>query len=340
MAQRFDPARREVSGDPSPIAEEVGTFGPNSAAGFAVSANGLLAFRKATRGTESYLKWFDRNGQESLAVEAAAAYDNPALSPDGMRIAVAERDGRSSDIWLIDVERGARTRFTSNADLDLDPVWSRDGSKILFRSSGATDLYVKDAGGVQPESVVVETDATKTPCDWSPDGRYLLYAEVDQRTGADLWVAPADGTGKPEVVVRSAFQDSQGRFSPDGRWVAFASSESGRLEVYVQGFPTATNRVTISTAGGVNPRWRGDGKELFFASVDGMMAVDIDVSSAGVLRAGRPVRLFQAPPLNGWDVSRDGKRFLVATPRDAAATGEMMPITMMANWQAATEGRK
>jgi Tol biopolymer transport system component len=335
MAQQFDPKRLELGGDPFPIAEDVGNLADNSAAGFTVSDNGTLVYRTSGSSGKSYLMWFDRNGKETEAVKLPAAYANPALSPNLQRIAVAKTDAGVSDIWILDLERGTSTRFTVDPGDDNVPLWSPDGSTIVFgsnRGGGVYDLYEKPSSGVVQDEALLKSDHNKFPEDWSADGRLLLYRDVDPQTRGDLWVLPMTGGKKPEPVVRTPFGEIQGRFSPDGRRIAYVSNESGRNEVYVQGFPKAVSRTQISTAGGTRPRWRGDGKEIFFTSlVQEMMAVDMSVSSDGSLKAGLPHKLFTVIPGGVWDVTPDGQRFLINS-RAQTSQATVTPLTVVVNW--------
>ncbi len=191
---------------------------------------------------------------------------------------------------------------------------------------------MKSSNGVAQEEVLLKSDHAKFATDWSADGRFLLYNDTDPLTGNDIWMLPMTGERKPEPVVRSQFSEYQGRFAPDGRWIVYVSNESGRAEIYVQGFPRAASRTQISTAGGDRPHWRRDGKELFFISPVGeMMAVDIGVAADSGLRAGRPTKLFSVNPLGWWDVTHDGQRFLINT-FGPQTSGAVTPITVVVNW--------
>jgi len=341
MAQAFDPKRLEVSSDPFLIADQVGTVLATSAAGFAVSEGGVLALRVTNR-NEYMLRWFDRSGKETRTVNVPAAYEHPAVSPDLQRIAVAKREGAVGDIWILDQAGGTSSRLTFDPALDNAPVWSPDGTEIVFASNrnGTFDLYRKNSAGAGQEEVLLKSDHPKFPEDWSADGRYVLYREQDPKTGWDLWVLPLAGDRKPQPVLSTAFREIQGRFSPDGRWIAYVSDES--RELYVQSFPPSGNKWQISTGGGFQPRWGRDGKELFFVAGQesgsmprDVMAVAVDTSSDGVFKAGVPRKLFTVDTASGtaqgstWDVTPDGRRFLVASP---STTTAVPPITVVVNW--------
>ena len=219
-----------------------------------------------------------------------------------------------------------------------------DGSRVAFSSGvgGTYDLYVKSTSGAATEELLYKSPESKNLNDWSRNGRYLLYAAIDPKTKSDLSVLPLEDR-KPIPFARTPFFEGQGQFSPDSRWIAYVSDESGNPEIYVTPFPVTAGRgtVIISQGGGYQPRWRGDGKELFYFSGDGnLMAVSITSSESpsGVFKAGIPTRLFQAPIVAGgratnvhrWDVTGDGERFLIST----VAQGTMPPISVVLNWQA------
>jgi Tol biopolymer transport system component len=348
MAQRLDLKRLEVQGDAFPVAEGVGVNGGNSLAGFTASANGVVAWRSGLSGrAESQLAWVDRSGKRAGMVGATSAYDNPALSADLQRIAVNEQgESNRSDIWIIDVSRGTSTRFTVEPGNNNDPVWSPDGGRIVFasdRNGGRLNLFQKDAGGVRPEEVLLKSEHIDIPEDWSADGRFILFRDLDPKTGADLWVLPMTGDAtKPQPYLRSPFSESQGRFSPNGRWVAYASDESGRNEVYVQSFPASNKKYLVSTNGGFQPRWRGDGKELFFL-VGNRTGLNTTIASVDViesndtLRIGAQRTLFETSvrqsirARSSWEGTPDGQRFLINTLilADSALTA---PITVVVNW--------
>jgi Tol biopolymer transport system component len=229
---------------------------------------------------------------------------------------------------------------------DSAPVWSPDGSRIAFSAvrAGGTGLYQKNSdGGGKEEVLLPPANDFKVSNDWSRDGRFLLYTIQDPKTNSDLWVAPltaeAQLAGPPAPFANTEFSEQQGQFSPDGRWIAYVSDESGRPEIHVQAFPVPTgggSKTLISRDGGTQPRWRRDGKELFYVSLDGKMMA-VDVSSGQAFKASVPKALFQVPIYGDdsaqsffrWDTMADGQRFLVDTVESSPG-----PLTMVLNWMA------
>ena len=332
MAQRLDPDRLALAGDPIPIADPVGANVQNSAAGFTVSETGVLGYRSRDARNRT-LTMFDRSGAQLGTFGAAGFHRNPAVSPDFSKVAV--QDGATNDIWIFDRARATSLRFTVDRATDDAPLWSPDGRRVAFSSnrSGTVDLYQKATDGTGKDEALFQSERFKIPEDWSPDGRLLLFRETGQQTNADLWVLPLDGIRTPRPVLNSPFVEREGRLSRDGRWIAYVSNEPGTLEVFVTAFPMAGTKWRISTEGGHQPRWRGDGQELFFLNESReVMAVSIEVASDGSLKPGTPQQLFATTAAsfaerNSWDVAADGQRFLVnSVPVQRA------PITVVVNW--------
>ena len=282
-------------------------------------------------GRDVQLAWFDRTGKQIETVGAPGGFRGPALSPDGKRLAIHDHDGNSGDIWIFDAGRGAASRLTSDADGTQNnsmPLWSSDGSRIVFGSfrGGRFGLYAKRADAAGPEELLVESGYPATPMSWSPDGRLIVYT-VRDASHANLWVLPLSGDRKPYRFTVGPLSESHGQISPDGKWIAYASPETGRSEVYVRPFPDGSGKWRVSATGGNFPRWRADGKELFFMSATSsgkVMAVDIRIAGSSV-EPGTPRALFDSGYDNNaggrsighwhtYAVSADGQRFLIPRP--------------------------
>jgi Tol biopolymer transport system component/predicted Ser/Thr protein kinase len=353
LAQMFDERRLEPLGEPVPVVEQVGAF--LLSASFSASANGVLTYRAGKSAIAlSGLGWYDRQGKElgDAGEPGTYSYSDLALSPDGTRVAATRIDPKSSGasqvIWLLDLTRIVSARFTFDLSPDLAPVWSPDGSRVAFTAwrNGGTGIYQKAANGAGKEQVLLgPTGDAKFPNHWSRDGRFLLYTQQDAKTNTDLWVLPLRGdgvpSGEPMPFANTEFNEGQGQFSPDTHWIAYASDESGRVEVYVQPFPTPPgggSKTPVSRDGGNQPRWRRDGKELFYLSLGGRLMA-VDVTEGPTFNAGSPKPLFQLPvtsmydnlALNvfRWDTTPDGKRFLIDTAKTSAE-----PLTVFLNWTA------
>ena len=341
VARRLDLDREELTGDPETLATPIGA--DSNLAGFSVSTEGRIAYR-ASAADRRQLAWYDRSGKVLAMISEPDANDlrDPELAPDGRRVAVDRTVQGNRDIWLMDVERSGRIRFTFDGALDAGPIWSPDGTKIAFLSArkGKSDLYVRPSNSGTTEELLLETPNDKWTQDWSRDGRYLLYREQDPKTGFDLKALAMTGSERTTIpVANTRFEERYGQFSPDGRWVAYATDESGQFEIVVQPFPHATGKWPVSTGGGSQPRWRADGKELYFIASDGTLMATSIIASGSRLEVGAPAVLFQArfqggstanPAKHQYAVSRDG-RFLINRPTEDAT---LSPITLILNWRA------
>jgi serine/threonine protein kinase len=336
MAQPFNTGSLSTYGDPVLLAEKAGATVTSSIynnVGFSASESGALLYRPDT-GIETHLVWVDRGGKQIAEASPAGMYTNPVLSPDGRHVAF-DRITDHADLWLMDLERRITSRFTvqqSNV-----PVWSPDGRTVAFASgrTGKLDIYQRPANMGGPEQILLQLDAKPLvyPSDWSADGRYLAYFRTDDTTQLDIWVLPLFGDRKPFPYVHGDFNESQGQFSPDGRWMAYVSDESGMQQVYIQSFPALTGKEQVSTAGGSEPRWRRDGKELFYVAADRKL-MSVLVKSGTNFQADAPRALFEttlpfAPTRQNYSVSPDGQRFLLNTP-----AGTTSSITIVENWTA------
>ncbi len=265
MAQPFDPAKMELSGEPRPIAQGVSFFpseiGPAAYAVFSTST-GHLIYRTGGIYGGTRLTWVDRTGKSLGAITEPGGYHDPSLSIDGRKVLFTRAEG-GEDIVLLDLSRGSTTRLTFGAALDINPVFSPDGSQVVFTSnrSGIGDFYRKASSGAGNDELILKGKGVAYPNSWSRDGKYLIYEmNGSVKTKMDLWVLPMVGEPTPFPYLESEFIEAHSQFSPDGRWVAYSSDESGRAEVYVQSFPISGGKWQISTTGGDQPQWRGDGK--------------------------------------------------------------------------------
>jgi serine/threonine protein kinase len=346
VAQQFDSAHVQVSGDSFPIAEHVGENFFVAKGMFSSSGNGTLAYAAVA---PIQLAWTDRAGRQiGLFGPPGAYYNGFRLAPDEKRIVF---DLSNQDIWVLDSIRGATSRLTSGP-FDSVPMWSPDGLRILWSSSssrnGGLDVYIKSANGSSQEQLLIKigTVGSGRASDWSKDGRYILYQMPGAKTGQDLWIAPQFGDRKPIPYLQSQFEEQEGRFSPDGHWVAYVSNESGRDEIYVQSFPIAGAKFPISSGGGTEPQWRNDGTELFYlAANQTLMAVAVKLSGSASesFQAGVPKSLgiiippslvsSASPDLSrrSYAVSNDGQRFLIP---NAVGSASAPPVTVVVNWQA------
>ncbi|HWN98600.1 MAG TPA: protein kinase [Blastocatellia bacterium] len=340
MARPFDAKRLETVGDAFPLAEQVqqGLRGP-SAGVFSVSENGILAYQMGKTTGSSQLAWFDRSGKQLGVLGDQALYSNPRLSPDGKMATVSVIDPQSGrpDIWVYEVAHARRTRLTFDPAEERTVAWSPDGSRIAFSSNrkGHFDIYQKASSGAGSDELLLESDFDKQPTSWSRDGRFLLYFTSDPKTGADIWVLPLSGDRKPFPFLNTEFNEGNGQFSPDGRWIAYFSTESDRTELYVAPFPGPGGKRQISTSGAVvPPRWRGDGKEIFYLAPDNkLMAAEVNGQGA-MLEVGAQRALFEIRSGGRgavYDVTADGQRFLVNT---SVEQRESAPITLVINWTA------
>ena len=341
MAQPFDAKALKTTGDIFPVVEQVPTSGQTGFGAFSVSGNGVLVYHSGNAFPSRELVWMDRTGKRLGTVGKPATIGGFALAPDEKTAAVQIGDGARSDIWLQDMARGVLSRFTFRSGVNRSPLWSPDGSRLIFASepSGAFafDIFQKPVGGNGQEELLFHGVVGGWQDDWSPDGKWTVYQQIGQTTGNDLWLLPLHGDRKPVSYVQTPFEETNARFSPDGRWVAYDSNESGRFQVYVQTFPASGSKYQISSAGGTQPCWRRDGKELFYVAADQkLMAVPIKLGT--IVEAGTPQPLFPVFPLpisgNATYSSRDGQRFLVNVPAGGEAASAQ-PLTVASNWQAA-----
>ncbi|MDQ6892990.1 MAG: serine/threonine-protein kinase [Acidobacteriota bacterium] len=330
FAQAFDERKGALRGEPHGLASGVHYFIGVAHAAFSVSQTGVVAYQTSPRPNE--LVWFDRTGKRLGQVGEAAAIKGLRLSPDGKRVAADLEDRRTgtSDIWVTELGPGVSTRIHSDSVDEKTPVWSPDGSKLVYRSDrkGPPDVYEIAPGTPGSERPLLEQIGVQEPADNSRDGRFLAYLN-QQSSLWQIWLLPLREGGKPFPWINTRFDETSPRFSPDGRWIAFESNESGVHEIYAALTEGGADKRRISPSGGKLPRWRADGKELFYIAQGGnLMAVP--VTPGARFETGAPAPLFRADPeFQNYDVTADGSKFLATVP--LAKTPES-PIRVIVNW--------
>jgi serine/threonine protein kinase len=341
LAARFNPDRLEVIGGPVPVVESVSDF--------AVSDSGTMAYIPRTGPGIPYnrrtLVWIDREGKEEHIAAEPGSYLNPRISPDGTRIALSVQVSDKVDIWIWDLARASLTKLTFDAGADVSPLWSLDGKRIAFFSSnpgGKTGVYWKAADGTGKDEFL---GAGHYPASWSDNGKAMVLAEWDtEALNYDIGILTMEGYRRLSLLLKEKYHEAQPRISPDGRWLAYTSNESGQNQVYVRPFPEVEGgRWQVSTSGGDSPLWLPDGREIFFRNGDAVMAVS---SKTGpTFSIGTPKILFQGTYVNAdleydswdnstWDISPDGRRFLMMKETGLAASGVVRSrkINVILNW--------
>lgn len=336
VGQAFDSRTLEISGDVFRIADNV-SFDQSGRPMVAAAPNGVLVYGTGRTSARNQMIWLDRAGKPLKPPGPALPQTGIALSRDNRQIAVT-RGGTIPHIQLIDAVSNSESRLTSDPVGGAAAVWSPDGRMLVFAGIDG-NLYRRDASGSRKEELLVKSGNRKRPSDWSRDGRFLLYTEVDSRTQEDIWVLPNPGgnvgEAKPFPFQQTAEGESEAQFSPDGRWVAFVAGN----DVYVRPFPSGEGRWKISVNGGSDPRWRGDGKELFYLGRQGnsIEAAPLTTSGSGSFVPGKPSQLFsnvfrrRGLSLNefSYDVTADGQRFLVLVRPEGQES-----IHVLTNWTA------
>ena len=340
VAQRFDPATFVLDGEPRTISDEVQYSQLIDHALFDAVGTKILAVQTGKGVAKSQLTWFERNGRTASTLGTPDAIANPNLSPDGRRVVFdqIDRDGRNINIWTQELTSGVPARFTFSSSADQCPIWSPDGSLITFGSNRSFHftLYRKSSDGSGTEAQLIDLGTPQqAPWDWSRDGKYLLVME-----NAELWyLSSSDWQAKPFLQGRGTIRNAQ--FSPDGKWVAYASNETGTSEVYVSAFANPLSKRQISRGGGQEPRWRRDGKELFYLSADAkLMAVPVRIG--GTIEAGPAEVLFQTHARQhigvmdafSYDVTRDGQKFLINVKVEEPSPA---PLSIVLNWTSEIE---
>ena len=331
LAQRFNAATRELSGEPVVLAADV-QAGPARGAAFTVSDGGLMAYQTADRYDTAQLTWLDRSGRLLSTIGEAADFTNLELSNDGRRLLVSATDSKSlsRDIFIVDVDRGVRQRFTLDGSEERSAIWSPNQRDVIYTSKGL-NLYRRAADLSGDETAIIVDRSSKDPYDWSPDGRLVLYRRSSTETGNDLMLHPIDG-GPDRPVAASRYSETGGNFSPDGKWIIYVSDESGQFEVYATRVDGG-GKIQISSKGGSFPRWRGDGREIIYLGGDRMLMSAMIQRTEPVLEVAAATPLFpldvEASPGPIYDVTADGSRIIVA----ARVTSKMPPsISILHNW--------
>jgi serine/threonine protein kinase len=331
MAQPFNAAKGQVTGDAVAIAADPVGVRVNDLPLFSLSQNGVLVFASGAAGGNRQLTWLDPTGKPvgTIGQPSPVLFDEPEISPDGGTVAF---ETHSFDIWLHDLTRGGDSRFTFTPGRAAYPVWSPDGSQIAFGAPGAGSIVYQRATKGQAQDVALDSDArVKRPSDWSRDGRYIIEETQSAKKRHEIWVLPLFGDRKPFAYLHTEFNETGAKLSPDGRWLAYVSDKSNRNEIYVTTFPKPGTEWPISISGGGRPVWSRNGKELYFISADQkMMAVDIKPGASFEYGAPKPLFDVRIEPTGSFDVVKDG-RFLVPVPTDEGAAEA---IHVVINWPA------
>jgi hypothetical protein len=346
MAQAFDADGLELKGEAFPVAEQAVRNPIIGRAMFSVSDNGVLVMRTGSI-NNNQLIWFARDGKQLGAVTGPGGYTAPALSPDETSVAVSRVDlqtGAAADIWLINLERGTQIRLTADPASDTYPAWSPAGDRIVFLSTrnGQTGIYEKLSNGSAVEEPLLASAELKYSPSFSPDGKFIIYSQLNPKTNVDLYLVSTGGEKKIETFLQTNFIEAQPRVSPNGRWIAYISNETGQFEVYVQTFPVAGGgKVLLSVGGGSQPQWRADGRELYYYGPNRkLMALAVNgdgpTFTAGTAQPLFDIRVTGAsdqsfPGIGYYTPTRNGARFLVPTIPEAP---ERQQINVILNWTA------
>jgi Tol biopolymer transport system component/predicted Ser/Thr protein kinase len=351
MAQPFDDSNLRPVGDPFTVASRASTSPTQPQVGASASADGTLVYLSG-RSRETQLTWFDRTGKELGKVGPSANQSGLALSPDGNTVAILRRDANNApSVWLHDLTRDSESRLAPNSGGRL---WSPDSSRFWFSMAGpeGPGIYQQDLKAGRAELLIANPGGANAfnASDWSRDGRFVLYTAIDPKTRADIWYLPLDSR-KPDLQKAKKFMatdaiESQGQFSPDGKWVAFSSDETGKGNIYIRSFPNGSLVWKVSVDGGRDPRWRSDGKELYFVNIvvsnrSSLFSVSVESDGRGGLRIGSPTKLFDVqapvtvPQLNVWMYSPhpDKQRFLV----NVQAGADQPTVNVITHWRKATK---
>jgi serine/threonine protein kinase len=344
MAHPFDAGSLTFNGEAFPVAEDVASPESYRLGRFSVSQDGSLAYLTG-QSDRAQVLWLNASGQETGPEGEAAIVGGIRLSPSGQTLAaiVQEPQTKNVDVWLVDLTRGVRTRFTFDAAADFDPVWSPDGSRVAWASNakGHFDIYAKSSTGAGEAELLLTSDADKYCTDWSRDGRFVAYTQLDPKgnNGADIWILPLVGDRTPTPFLATQFNEGNAVFSPDTRWLAYQSNESGKAEIYITPFPQAGGKWQVSQGGGLTPSWRADGQGIYYSTPDGRLMAASVASKGPAVEVGAPrefSKLQMASPNPGaWSyaVAPKNDRVLILQSEKGVA----VPLTLVTHW---TEGLK
>lgn len=327
LAQPLNPTTWMPEGRTTPAGMQAGR-GPLGQLFATAAADVLIYGPPGSRLRE--LRWLSPAGETlGRAGEAAESWDL-RIAPDGRRVAVTQLDPqlRTLDVWIRDRNQPVPTRLSLGTDIDESAAWAPDGLRVAWIGK-RRNLLIRGAGAVLPEQTSATFDPPVQLWDWSHDGRFLLIGRTDAQTKDDLWVLPQVPGATPGAYSAASFNQTHGAFSPNGRWVAYASDESGQTEIYIDSFPKPGTRLRVTTAGGTEPRWRGDSSALYFRRGPEIHMIRL-VSKPPLLEVESVDRLFDAGAMiRAFDVTPDGTRFLVNLPAGGAAPRS---ATMIVNW--------
>jgi serine/threonine protein kinase len=363
MAQPVDPRSLDPAGDPFPVVEQLsrGRRTGDVYRLYSASDEKVLVYLTGAEGSGFQHVWFDRSGTALGTIGGRTTSRRFALAPDDKRVVVERSTDQftTGDLWMMDLEHGTDSRFTVDASVNTFPIWSPDSRVVMFnstRNGGIPNLYLRGIDASGADELVLESPDPKFSFDWSRDGRFVIFVDQSPKTNLDVWVLPVRwdtsagklDAGMPVPLAQTRFQEWMGQLSSNGRWLAYLSDESGRAEVYVQRFsPDAASgkpvggKRQISVAGGAQPRWRGDGKELFYIAPDRkLMAVEV-TADGDAFQHRAPHALFEVranlvesgPYVYRYAPAHDGQRFLVSTDAEASTP----PINVVVNWLAAAK---